>query len=78
MSIDLTPEDQKVAEALVASGRFDSLSAVVHAAIQAVQEDTEWKDYAHDRIEAGWADMEAGRTTPAEEVMAMLRALNQE
>jgi len=67
MSIDLTPEDQQAAEALVASGRFASIADAVHAGLQAVQEDSEWPSYANDRIEAGWADMEAGRTIPAEE-----------
>jgi putative addiction module CopG family antidote len=77
MSITLSPEDQQKAEALVASGRFQSLDAVVHAGIDALQEDAEWQEYASDRIAAGLEDIEAGRTRPAEDVLAMLQSYNQ-
>jgi putative addiction module CopG family antidote len=74
MSITLTPEDQKKAEALVASGRFSSVSEALHAGLEAIEEDAEWQDYARDRIAAGLEDIEAGRTVPLEEVLEMLRA----
>lgn len=77
MSIELTPEDQKAAEALVASGRFTSVAEAVHAGLAAIHEEPDWKEYASDRIEAGWADMEAGRTTPWEEVKAEMESLMQ-
>jgi putative addiction module CopG family antidote len=75
MSVELEEEDLKIAEALVASGRFDSVSQAVHAGLEAIHE--EWKDYARDRIEAGLADIEAGRTKPLDEVLAMLNSYNQ-
>jgi Arc/MetJ-type ribon-helix-helix transcriptional regulator len=77
MSIDLNPEDQQKAEALVASGRFDTVADALHAGLEALKEDADWQAYASDRIEAGWADMEAGRTTPWEEVEAWLKTTMQ-
>ena len=78
MSVELNPEDLKIAEALVASGRFDSVPDAVHAGLEAIHEDEEWKDYARDRIAAGLEDIEAGRTVPMEEVLEMLRAARQQ
>jgi putative addiction module CopG family antidote len=74
MSITLSPEDQKKAEDLVASGRFPTVDDVVHAAIDALDEDADWQEYASDRISAGLEDIEAGRTVPLEEVLEMLRS----
>ncbi len=78
MSITLSPEDQKKAEDLVASGRFNSISDALHAGLEAIEEDSEWQEYARDRIAAGLEDIEAGRTVPAEEVLAMLLTYNQQ
>lgn len=74
MSITLTPEDQQKVEALVASGRFSTISDALHAGLEAIEEDAEWQDYARDRISAGLDDIEAGRTVPLEDVLEMLRA----
>lgn len=78
MSITLSPEDQKKVEDLVASGRFNSISDGLHAGLEAIEEDSEWQEYARDRIAAGLEDIEAGRTVPAEEVLAMLLTYNQQ
>ena len=72
---DLSPEDQQKAEALVASGRFTSVSEALHAGLEAIHEEEEWQDYARDRIAAGLEDIRAGRTVPVEEVLEELRAL---
>jgi antitoxin ParD1/3/4 len=77
MSITLSPEDQKKAENLVASGRFNSINDGLHAGLEAIEEDSEWQECARDRIAAGLEDIEAGRTVPAEEVLAMLLTYNQ-
>jgi putative addiction module CopG family antidote len=74
MSITLSPEDQKKAEDLVASGRFSSINDALHAGLDALDEDPDWQEYASDRITAGLEDIEAGRTVPLEEVLEMLRA----
>lgn len=73
-SITLSPEDQKKAEALVASGRFESIHDAVHAGLDALNEDADWQDFARDRIASGLADVEAGRTVPLQEVLDMLHA----
>jgi antitoxin ParD1/3/4 len=77
MSIDLSSDDRKKLNDLVASGRFDSETDALHAGLEAIHEDPDWQDYARDRIDSGLADLEAGRTRPADEVLAMLRSLNQ-
>lgn len=73
MSIDLKPKDQKKVDELVSSGRFDSAADALHAGLETIEEDDEWKDYARDRITAGLEDIQAGRTVPLEEVLEMLR-----
>ncbi len=78
MTIDLNPEDQQQAEALVASGRFGSVSEALHAGLQAIQVEQDWQDYARERIEAGLEDLEAGRTVPIEDVLEEVRALRQQ
>lgn len=75
---ELTTEDRARAEALVASGRFTTVSEALHAGLDALHEDEEWQDYARDRIAAGLADIEAGRTVPVEEVLEMLRQYQQQ
>lgn len=75
---ELTTEDRARAEALVASRRFTTVSEALHAGLDALHEDEEWQDYARDRIAAGLADIEAGRTVPVEEVLEMLRQYQQQ
>jgi antitoxin ParD1/3/4 len=77
MSIDLSPEDQKKVADLVASGRFDSAKDALHAGLEAIEEDPEWQAYARDRIEAGLADIEAGRTIPGDDFLAWLNTQRQ-
>lgn len=77
MSVDLKPEDQKMAEALVASGRFDSVPDALHAGLEAIHEEDEWKEYARDRIAAGLADIEAGRTISGEDFLIWLESQRQ-
>ena len=82
MTIDLSPEDQQRAEALVASGRFSSISDALHAGLEAIQdaimEEDEWKEYAQDRIAAGMEDVRMGRTIPVEDFLEELRGLRQQ
>lgn len=77
MSIDLNPEDQQEAEALVASGRFASVAEALHAGLQAIHEEEDWQDYARDRIAAGLEDIEAGRTMSADDFLSWLRTQRQ-
>jgi predicted transcriptional regulator len=68
----LNPEDQQKAEALVTSGRFDSIRDAVHAGLDALHEDEECQVYAQYRIAAGLAEIDAGRTVPLQDVLDML------
>jgi putative addiction module CopG family antidote len=77
MGVELEGENLKIAEALVASGRFESVSEAVHAGLEAIHEEEEWKDYARDRIEAGLADIEAGRTISGEDFLIWLEGQRQ-
>ncbi len=74
MYITLSPDDQERVETLVASGRFSSIDEALHAGLEAIHEDRDWQDYASDRISAGLADIQAGRTVPVEDVIDMLRS----
>jgi Arc/MetJ-type ribon-helix-helix transcriptional regulator len=76
MTVELHPDDRKVLEGMIASGRFRSAPDALHAALAALDElETEdWKGYAAERIEAGLEDVRLGRTVPAQEIYAMLQA----
>jgi putative addiction module CopG family antidote len=78
MSITLSPEDQQKAEALIASGRFLNLDAVIHAGIDALEEDADWNEYASDRIAAGLEDIEAGRVIDGDDFLEWLRSQRQQ
>lgn len=82
MTIDLSPEDQQRAEALVASGQFSSVEAAVHAGLDAIhnefQEEQTWNEYASERIAAGLDDVRAGRTIPVDDFLEELRGMQQQ
>ena len=77
MAIELSPEDKRTAEEWVAAGRFGSVEEVVHVSMQNLRNQQEWNEYASERIEAGLADIEAGRTRSSEDVLAMLASFQQ-
>ena len=74
ISADLGPNLEAVVEDLVKNGRYNSKSEVLREGVRLVQE----REAALRRLDAalarGLADVEAGRTRPAEEVFAELRA----
>jgi len=78
MNIRLEPDTEEWLKAQVAEGRFESIEDAVEALVaddraEAAldEEDLSW---AKPYIEEGLADLEAGRTIPAEQVYAELRA----
>ncbi len=75
--IHLWPDHAALAERLVASGRFDSVGEVVMHAFRLLEDQEAAREARlaklHAHIAEGLADIEAGRTVPAEEVFAELR-----
>lgn len=74
ISADLGEKLEAVVNDLVANGRYNSKSEVLREGVRLVQE----REANLARIDAalaeGLADIKAGRTRPAEEVFAELRA----
>lgn len=74
ISADLGPNLEAVVEDLVKNGRYNSKSEVLREGVRLVQE----REAALRRLDAalarGLADIEAGRTKPAEEVFDRLIA----
>ena len=74
ISADLGEKLEAVVNDLVANGRYNSKSEVLREGVRLVQE----REANLRRIDAalaeGFADVKAGRTRPAEEVFAELRA----
>jgi len=81
MQVELSTQDQAILERFVSSGRFSSMEEAVHECIQTIADDVvvdeEWREYANERIEAGLADLAAGRTIPAEQFLQELRTMRQ-
>lgn len=74
--VHLWPDHAALAERLVASGRFDSVGDVVMHAFWLLEDEEAAREARlaklHAHIAEGLADIEAGRTVPAEEVFAEL------
>lgn len=75
--IHLWPDHLALAERLVASGRFVDVRDVVFHAFSLLENEEAARDarlaILNAKIEAGLADVAAGRTIPAEEVFRKLR-----
>ena len=81
MNIRLKPDTEEWLKTQVAEGRFSSIEDAVEMLVvdaklnQAILDNQDWS-WAKPYIEEGLADIEAGRTIPAEEVHAEMRALD--
>ena len=80
MNIRLKPDTEEWLNAQVAEGRFDSVEEAVEALVAEDRLEQERLDsmdlsWAKPYLEEGLADIEAGRTMPAEQVRAELRAM---
>jgi antitoxin ParD1/3/4 len=74
ISADLGEKLEAVVNDLVKNGRYNSKSEVLREGVRLVQEREAALAELYAAIDEGIADVEAGRTRPAEEVFAELRA----
>lgn len=74
ISADLGEKLEAVVNDLVANGRYNSKSEVLREGVRLVQEREAYLKRMHDGIARGLEDVRAGRTRPADEVFAELRA----
>lgn len=74
ISADLGANLEAVVEDLVKNGRYNSKSEVLREGVRLVQEREAELAELNASLDRGIADIKAGRTRPAEEVFAELRA----
>ncbi len=72
ISADLGEKLEAVVNDLVANGRYNSKSEVLREGVRLVQEREAALASLEAALDEGLADIEAGRTVPAEEVFARL------
>ena len=73
ISADLGAKLEAVVEDLVKNGRYNSKSEVLREGVRLVQEREAALAALWAKLDAGIADADAGRVTPAEEAFAELR-----
>ena len=73
MTVELKSEDQQKAEAMVSSGRFASVEEVLHAGLQRLEREEQYKDLVITKIAKGLEDVAAGRTVSREEFLAEIK-----
>ena len=74
ISADLGEKLEAVVNDLVANGRYNSKSEVLREGVRLVQEREAYIRRVDEGLARGLEDVKAGRTRPAEEVFAELRA----
>jgi antitoxin ParD1/3/4 len=74
ISADLGEKLEAVVNDLVANGRYNSKSEVLREGVRLVQEREAALAEFYAALDAGMADVQAGRTKPAEEVFERLLA----
>lgn len=77
ISADLGEKLEAVVNDLVANGRYNSKSEVLREGVRLVQEREAYLRRVDAALAEGLDDVRAGRTRPAEEVFAELRAKHQ-
>lgn len=74
ISADLGNQLESFVQKLVAAGRYRSKSEVLREGVRLIQDRETRLAALDDLVAQGIEDVEAGRTTPAKEVFARLRA----
>ncbi len=81
MTVEISEEIFQILQNSVENGRFstvtDALEKSVHMLGASNTLDEDWMEYAEERISAGLADVEAGRTIPAEHFLNELHRYRQ-
>ncbi len=72
MNVSLTPELEKFVEDTVATGRYNSASEVVRAALRVLEQEHEWLAYAKRKIEIGLQQAQEGKFVSQAEVEKLL------
>jgi putative addiction module CopG family antidote len=80
MNVELDPEQQKLAEQLVATGRFTSVKDAVNHALRLLveeeQEETDIPDWHIDAVREGVAEADAGHLVPLSSMEELLAEAN--
>ncbi|MBH8553139.1 type II toxin-antitoxin system ParD family antitoxin [Nostocaceae cyanobacterium CENA357] len=78
MNMTLTPDQEKVVQDLLATGRFSNISEVIQAALHLLQEDNcayqVWIDETRTKIDEGIASLERGEKIDGETFVNQLLA----
>ncbi|GAA4999865.1 type II toxin-antitoxin system ParD family antitoxin [Acinetobacter puyangensis] len=74
ISADLGKSLESYVQELVDGGRYGSKSEVLREGVRMIQERETQQEALKALIKQGLADIEAGQTTPAEDVFARLKA----
>ncbi len=78
MSMTLTPEQEKIVQDLLATGRFHNVSEVIQAALHLLEEDNYahqvWVDETRTKIDEGIASLERGEGIDGETFINQLLA----
>jgi antitoxin ParD1/3/4 len=77
MTIQLTPEDEKLIQKRLQSGVFRSVEEVIHDALASQDAETEWlvenKEVINEKIERGIAQLDRGEGVTGEVAKAHLQ-----
>lgn len=78
MNITLTPEQEKVVQVFLATGRFQSADQVIQAALRLLEEENQsyqaWLDETRAKIDEGIASLESGEGIDGETFVNQLLA----
>jgi len=69
MHVQLTPEQAKLLEQLVAEGRYSTPAEAIHAGLKLLAQDLAWKADARRKIQEGLDDLKAGRVVDGDKAM---------
>lgn len=72
--MQLTPEQAKLLERLVAEGRYSTPAEAIHAGLKLLTQELAWKADARRKIQEGLDDLKAGRVVDGDKAMEEILA----